>query len=83
VMQAAKHDLATLEYLAIVHDIFHRVLLNKKIFLEEKTIDEIEIFVKYRMEILGEWNQSHLSRQPKEEHKRKDSLPRDAPSDIE
>jgi hypothetical protein len=47
--------------------------LNKKIFLQEKNIDKIENIVKYSMEILGEWKQSHLSRQPKEGHKVEES----------
>jgi hypothetical protein len=66
VSEAVKQDLATLEYSVIVQDIFLTVFMNRTVRLTEDTIDEIEAFVKYRMEILCKWKMAHILRRPVE-----------------
>jgi hypothetical protein len=64
VSEASKQDLATLEFSAIVHDIFLTIFMNRTVILTEENINEIKAFVKYRMEILCKWKMMHISRRP-------------------
>jgi hypothetical protein len=64
VSEVAKQDLATLEFSAIVHDIFLTIFMNRTIILTEDNIDEIEVFLKYCMQILSKWKMMHILRRP-------------------
>ena len=61
VSEISKQDLATLEFTAVVHDIFLTIFMNKNIKLTEKNMDEAENFVKHRLEVLGTWKRSVLT----------------------
>jgi hypothetical protein len=64
VSEVAKQDLATLEFSAIVHNIFLTIFMNRTVILTKNNIDKIEAFVEYRMQILSKWKMMHILRRP-------------------
>jgi hypothetical protein len=64
VSEAAKQDLATFEFSAIVHDIFLTISMNTTVILTKYNIDKIEAFVKFRIQILCKWKTFHIMRRP-------------------
>jgi hypothetical protein len=65
VPEAAKQDLAaTLEFSAILHNIFHTIFMKRTMILTEYNIDKIEAFIKFGMQILCKWKMMHILRIP-------------------
>jgi hypothetical protein len=64
VSEVSKQDLATLEFSAIIHDVFLTIFMNRTIIVTKENIDKIEAFVKYCMEILCMWKMIHILRRP-------------------